>query len=54
MGEFDELKIETIAAAHYYDDANHCLDEATNTVEFAEPILRGPGIITGIIQAAGA
>lgn len=28
MDEFDELEIETIAAAHYYDDEDHCLDGA--------------------------
>lgn len=34
MDEFDELEIETIAAAHYYDDDNHCLDEGESIDEY--------------------
>ena len=34
MDEFDELEIETIAAAHYYDDEDHCLDECDDIDEF--------------------
>ncbi len=34
MDEFDELEIETIAAAHYYDDEDHCLDEGDGIDEF--------------------
>lgn len=34
MDEFDELEIETIAAAHYYDDEDHCLDEDDDINEY--------------------
>ncbi len=35
MDEFDELAIETIAAAHYYDDEDHCLDVGDGTDEYS-------------------
>lgn len=34
MDDFDELEIETIAAAHYYDGEDHCPDEHDGTHEY--------------------